>query len=99
MRGWLGCLIALTTAIFFNVDRCHAESDLQFITPINVELPTGAPPPNFDPPPTAPNPPVLRPPIELPQPWDDSPLDEIAFGPFLSTPMPPPLGFAGPSGV
>jgi hypothetical protein len=100
MRGWLGCLIALLCIASVNVERCHAQSNLQFVTPINVELPTGAPPqPNLNAPPPAPNPPVLRPPTELPQPWDDSPLDEIQFGPFLSTPMPPPLGYAGPSGV
>ena len=41
------------------------------------------------------NPPLLRSPTELPEPWSEP----VAPGMLVRMPMPPPLGFAGPSGI
>ncbi|HEY2148260.1 MAG TPA: hypothetical protein VGH32_10010, partial [Pirellulales bacterium] len=41
------------------------------------------------------NPPLLRSPTELPEPWSEP----VAPGMLLRMPMPPTLGFAGPSGI
>ncbi|HKD35598.1 MAG TPA: hypothetical protein VKB78_02325 [Pirellulales bacterium] len=75
-----------------------APAESQLPTPPSEPLPKPPDPTvpiNSQPPDRQVNPPQLRPATDLPEPWSEA----IAPGMLLRMPMPPALGFAGPSGI